>query len=133
MDASDIDKIFDKMRKAGHGSLIKFDAAGTGVPIEGIIFEPGFQRPPGFESGIFVTVPNDRSLIYYFDPDASKEQGRIIIQKLDTKKENQEPEVVSENDLREFEHIRNAPDVKLGGGAIGQSLSKYKAVIDLEK
>ena len=132
MDASEIDKLFLKMRKAGHGSLIKFDALGTGQMVEGIIFEPVPRRPPGFEAGIFVSVPSDKNAIYYFDPEASKKQGRIIAQKLDAKQEKAQ-ETMPDDDLKEFEHIRQAPDVKIGGGAVGESHSKYTAILDLEK
>jgi hypothetical protein len=131
VEATEIAKLFEKLRKAAHGTLIKFDATGSGQPIEGIIFEPGPRRPQGFEAGVFVTVPNERGAIYYFDPEASKEQGRIVIQKLDTKRERAEPAAPSDDFLKEFEHIRRAPDVKIGGGAVGESRSKYKGILDL--
>lgn len=120
------------MRKAGHGSLIKFDASGTGQLAEGIIFEPVPRRPPGFEAGVFVTVPSDKNAIYYFDPEASKKQGRIIAQKLDAKQEK-EQETPPDNALKEFDHIRNAPGVKIGGGAVGESHSKYTGILNLKK
>ncbi|RJP23889.1 MAG: hypothetical protein C4520_05460 [Candidatus Abyssobacteria bacterium SURF_5] len=132
MNISDIEKIFEKMRKAGHGSLIRFDAAGKGQAVEGIIFEPSDGRPPGFESGIFVNVPSDTGATYYFDFEASKQQGRIVVQKLDMKKTEPEP-VVPEEFLKEFEHVRQAPDVKIGGGAVGELYSKYKGLIELNK
>jgi hypothetical protein len=133
VNSSEIDKIFDRMRKAGHGAVIKFDAFGTGQPIEAIIFEPNFRRPPGFTTGVFVTVPSERGALYYFDPEASKKQGRIIIQKFDTKKEKEEPQAPADDILAEFEHIRTSQGVKMGGGAVGESYSKYSGILDLEK
>ena len=133
MDTLEIDKLFEKLRKAGHGSIIKFDATGNGQLVEGIIFEPGFKRPAGFEKGVFVSVPSDRGKIYYFDPDASKEQGRVVIQKLSSKKEEGQPMKLSLSLLEEYEYIRQAPDIKMGGGAVGEDYSKYKGIFDLEK
>ncbi len=131
MDSSEIDRLFDKMRKAGHGRLIKFDPSGSGQQIEGIILEPSPRRPSGFESGIFVVVPTDKDNLYYFNPEASKEQGRIIIQKIDLKKSKEPEPPPSDDSLAEFEYLEKAPDVKIGGGAVGESFSKYVKILDI--
>ncbi|MBI4830548.1 MAG: hypothetical protein HY801_03135, partial [Candidatus Lindowbacteria bacterium] len=73
MNAPELEKIFERLRKAGHGSIVKFDANESGQPIEGIIFEPSPRRPAGFEAGVFVMVPADPEHVYYFDPDSSKQ------------------------------------------------------------
>ncbi len=132
MNQAELDKIFEKLRKAAHGSIIRFDASNSGQPVEGIIFEPGPRRPPGYESGIFVMVPSDSKHIYYLDPNASKEQGRLIIQMIEKKTEEPTPESLVEDFLRPFEYIRKAPDIKRGGGATGEARSKYKGIMDLE-
>ncbi len=124
-----IDEIFDKLRKAGHGAVIKFDASNSGQSIEGIIFEPGTQRPSGYESGIFVSVPSDEKLIYYLDPEASREEGRLVIKLIELKPKKPAPEVGPEELLKDFEHLRQAPDVKRGGGAAGEACSKHKGIV----
>lgn len=129
MNAPKIDEIFDKLRKAGHGAVVKFDANSSGEPVEGIIVEPGPQRPSGYESGIFVTVPSDEKHIYYLDPEASREQGRLVIQMIEMKNEKSPPMAPPEELLREFEHLRQAPDVRRGGGAAGEACSKHKGIV----
>jgi hypothetical protein len=131
VNSPEIDKIFEKLRKAGHGSIIKFDASNTGQPVEGIIFDPGLGRPPGYESGVFVMVPSDSKHVYYLDPEASKKQGRLIIQMIDKKEEESAPESLVEDSLKEFEYIRKAPDIKRGGGATGETQSKYVGIVDV--
>ncbi|UCD56935.1 MAG: hypothetical protein JSV16_14105 [Candidatus Hydrogenedentota bacterium] len=132
MNSPEIDELFDKLRKAGHGSVITFDAADSGEPVEGIIFDPGPHRRAGFESGVFVAIPSDANHIYYLDPDASKQEGRLIIQVIPTDAEMQAPESLLEDLMREFEHIRHAPDVKRGGGTTGEDCSKHKGIVELE-
>jgi hypothetical protein len=131
VNAPEIDKLFARLRKAGHGSVIKFDASNSGQAVEGIIIDPGPQRPAGFESGVFITVPSDPDHIYYLDPDASKKEGRLIIQMLEVPKKEPVPEVRVEDLLSDFEQIRQAPDVKRGGGATGEACSKHTGIIEL--
>jgi hypothetical protein len=130
VNSPEIDRLFDKLRKAGNGAVIKLDTSNKGAIVEGVIFEPSAGRPPGFESGIFVKVPSEESKIYYLDPEASREQGRIIMQMLEVKK-NPPPETVPEDFLREFEHLQTASDVKRGGGATNEARSKATGTIDL--
>ncbi len=132
MNPPEIDRIFERLRKAGHGSLIRFDASNSGQPVEGIIFDPGTRRPPGYESGLFVMVPSDAEHVYYLDPNASREQGRLIIQMIEKKTEEPSPDALIEDMLKEFEYLRKAPDIKRGGGATGEDRSKYKGIIDLD-
>lgn len=133
MNAPEIDRIFEKLRKAGHGSIIKFDASNSGQPVEGIIFEPGPKRPPGFESGVFVMVPSEKSRVYYLDPDASREQGRLVIQVLGAKAEQSAEASPPPDLLKELEYIQNAPGVKRGGGATAEAYSKHKGVVEISK
>lgn len=132
MNAPEIDKIFEKLREVGHGSIIKLGLPESDGPVEAIIFEPNPHRPQGYESGVFVSVPSEDDKVYYLDPEASREKGRLILKVLPTnvKKKVEAPDL--DHLLREFEHVRQAPDVKRGGGAIGESYSKSKGVIDLD-
>lgn len=132
MNPAELDKIFEKLRKAAHGSIIRFDASNSGQPVEGIIFEPGPHRPSGYESGIFVMVPSEPDHIYYLDPNASRQQGRLIIQMIEKKTEEPTPESLVEDLLKPFEYIRKAPDIKRGGGATGENRSKFKGLIELD-
>jgi hypothetical protein len=127
----EIEKIFDKLRKAGHGSVIKFDANESGQPVEGIIFEPVPRRPAGFEAGVFVMVPTDPEHVYYFDPESSREQKRLIIRLLAAKKGQEAPAPDVEGHLKEFEYLRQSPGVHIGGGATGEMHSKVKGIVDL--
>lgn len=131
MNAPEIENLFEKLRKAGHGSLIKFDAFNSGESVDGIIFEPIPQRPPGYESGIFVSVPSDLEHIYYFDPEASREQGRLVVQVLDSKRKKSAVEPVPDEFVKEYEHLRRLPEVKMGGGATGEANSRHKGVVEL--
>ncbi|RJP69473.1 MAG: hypothetical protein C4532_11000 [Candidatus Abyssobacteria bacterium SURF_17] len=132
MNAPEIDKIFEKLRKAGHGSIIKFDASNSGQPVEGIIFEPSPKRPPGYESGVFVMVPSEKNRVYYLDPDASKEQGRLIIQVIGPKAEQSAEQPSPEELLKDFEDVWKASHVKRGGGATGEAYSKHKGIIEVK-
>jgi len=128
---AEIDKQFEKWRNAGHGAVVHFDADGSGQRIAGIIFEPGPQRPTGYEDGIFVSVPTDADRIYYLDPEASREQGRLIMQVIDMKPEAPAGEITPEALLKDFDYIRQAPEVKRGGGAISERNSKDCGIIDI--
>lgn len=102
------------------------------MPVEGIILEPGPERPPGYEDGVFVSVPSDPSHIYYLDPEASREQGKLVFQVIDLVQA--EPRVQRENSeeyLKQFEHLWQAPDVKRGGGATSETRSKHKGIVEL--
>jgi len=98
--------------------------------MEGIIFDPGPQRPSGFEEGIFVAVPSQPDNIYYLDPETSRKEGRLIIQVLPGTVEKP-PEPPPEDLLKEFEYLGREPDVKRGGGAAGEECSKHKGIIEL--
>jgi hypothetical protein len=127
VNAPEIERIFERLREAEHGAIIKLGVSDTGEPVEGIIFEPSFKRPPGFESGIFITIPSESEKVYYLDPEASKEEGRLIIKELGEPVAKPSPEDL----LKEFEHVRNAPGVKRGGGTTGEACSKAKGIIDV--
>lgn len=131
MNAPEIERIFEKLREAEHGAIIKLGVSDTGEPVEGIIFEPSFERPPGFESGIFITIPSEAEKVYYLDPEASKEQGRLIIKVLPAKLGEPVAKPSPEDLLKEFEELRNAPGVKRGGGTTGEACSKAKGIIDV--
>ncbi len=133
MDVPEIDELFEKLRKAGNGAIIKLDASNKGHLVEGIIVEPGPLRPAGYESGIFVKVPTEATRLYYLDPEASREQGKIIMQMLEVTKEIPPLETLPEDLLREYDHVRAAPEVKLGGGAMGQAISKNIGTIEMGK
>lgn len=132
MDAPEIDELFEKLRKAGNGAIIKLDASDKGHLVEGIIVEPGPMRPSGYESGIFVKVPTEATRLYYLDPEASREQGKIIMQMLEVAKDTPPPETIPEDFLSEYDHLREAPEVKRGGGAVGQAISKDTGTIEME-
>ena len=131
LNAPEIDKIFAKLRDADHGSIIKLGLPDSNDPVEAIIFEPGDRRPNGYESGVFVSVPSEADKVYYLDPEASREQGRLILKVLpsNAQKEKVTPEI--DRLLAEFEHIRRAPDVKRGGGTAGEACSKGMGVVDV--
>ena len=131
VNSSQLNELFDKLRKAGHGAIIKFDSTGSGQPVEGIIFDPASERPSGFEDGIFVAVPSDVENIYYLDPEQSRKEGQLIVKVLPAKPEEQAPPPVPEDLLKEFEYIGQVPGVKRGGGATGDACSKHKGIIDL--
>ena len=131
MNSPEIDKLFDRLRRAGNGTVIKLDTADKGQLVEGVIFEPKPGRPPGYESGIFVKVPTETDKIYYLDPEASRRQGKIIMQLLEIRKENPKPDELPEELLSEYKHLRQAPDIKLGGGAALEANSKATGTIDL--
>lgn len=131
MNPPEIEKRFKELRNAEHGSIIEFDPTGSGELIEGVVIELGDQRPAGYESGIFVADPSDRSHIYYLDPEASKRQGRVVSEALDVKTGKQEPGPAPDEMLKEFEYVREAPDIKRGGGATGEASSKSTGTIDL--
>jgi len=131
----EIDKIFDKLREAEHGSIIKLGLPNSNDPVEAIIFEPSPQRPPGYETGIFVSVPSDNEKIYYLDPEASREKGRLVLKVLSLNGENgnSKPEgnATGIDPLAEFDYLREAPDIKRGGGATGEQYSKAKGLLDV--
>ena len=132
MDTPEIDQLFDKLRQAGNGAVIRLDTSNSGHLVEGVIFEPAPARPSGYENGIFVRVPGDTSRIFYLDPDASREQGKIIMQMLEVKKDTPPPEELPEDSLSDYEHVRQAPDVKRGGGATNEARSRATGTIELE-
>lgn len=131
MNPAEIDKQFEKWRNAGHGAVVHFDADGSGQMVAGILFEPGPQRPSGYEAGIFVSVPADADHIYYLDPEASKEQGQLIMQLINMKSEAPAAEITPEALLKEFDYIRQTPEVKRGGGAISERNSKDCGIINI--
>lgn len=133
MNSSDIDQLFDKLRKAGKGTVIKLDTADKGQLVEGVIFEPKPAPPPGYESGIFIKVPTDTNRIYYLDPEASRQQGKIIMHLLELKKETPAQEEMPEELLSEYKHLRQAPEIKLGGGAALEANSKAMGTIDMNE
>ena len=53
------------------------------------------------------------------------------MQLLELKKENSAPQEIPEELLSEYNHLRQAPDVKLGGGAALEANSKATGTIDL--
>ncbi|GAB4350109.1 MAG: hypothetical protein Kow0099_33490 [Candidatus Abyssubacteria bacterium] len=133
MKSPDLDNLLERLRKAGHGTVIKLGMMNSGAPVEGIIIEPGAHRPPGYESGVFVAVPSEPDRLYYLDPHASKEQGKLVFQVIELKAPHAEPrENNPEEHLKQFECLWNAPDVKRGGGATGEKYSKHKGVVDVD-
>jgi hypothetical protein len=135
VNAPEIDKIFDKLREAEDGSIIRLGLRESEDPVEAIIFEPGPQRPTGYETGIFVSVPSESKKIYYLDPEESREKGKLVLKviSLDGDNGEQKPRanVVGDDLLPEFAYLRNAPDVKRGGGAAGEEYSKAKGILDV--
>jgi len=131
VNSPEIDQLFDRLRKAGNGAVVKLDTADKGQLVEGVIFEPTQGRPPGFESGIFIKVPTETNRFYYLDPEASRQKGKIIMQLLEFRKENPPAEEIPEELLGEYKHLRQAPEVKLGGGAALEANSKATGTIDL--
>ncbi len=127
----EIDKRFEELRNAEHGSIIEFDPTGSGELVEGIVIELGDQRPAGYDSGIFVADPSDRSHIYYLDPEASRQQGRLVSEALEVKTGKQGHGPAPEDMLKEFEYMKEAPDIKRGGGATGEANSKSTGLINL--
>ena len=131
MNAPDIERIFDKLRVAEHGSIIKLGLPGSDGPVEAIIFEPSSGRPSGYENGIFVTVPSESEKVYYLDPEASKEKGRLILKVFPSNQKKPSDKANNDSLLPDYEEIRSAPDVKRGGGTAGEACSKAKGVIDV--
>ncbi len=131
MNAPDIERIFDKLRVAEHGSIIKLGLPGSDGPVEAIIFEPSSGRPSGYENGIFVTVPSESEKVYYLDPEASKEKGKLILKAFPKKQKKASDKAHNDLLLSEYEGLRSAPDVMRGGGATGEACSKAKGVIDV--
>jgi hypothetical protein len=135
VNAPEIDKIFDKLREAENGSIIRLGLPDSEDPVEAIIFEPSAQRPPGYETGIFVSVPSESEKIYYLDPEASREQGKLVLKVFSLRGGNGEQKgatsTVGHDLLSEFDYLRHAPDVKMGGGAIGEQYSKAKGILDI--
>ena len=131
MNAPEIDKIFEKLRGADLGSVIKLGLPDSGDPVEAIIFEPDDRRPNGYESGIFVSVPSEADKIYYLDPEASREQGKLILKVLPSSERAGKSIPEIDRMLAEFEHIRRAPDVKRGGGTAEEARSKSTGIVDV--
>ncbi len=131
MNAPEIDRIFEKLRQAEHGEVIKLGLPDSGEVVDAIIFEPSPNRPPGHEAGIFVTIPSETEKYYYLDPDASKEKGRLVLKVLPQESDKKSHAKAPESILSEFEHIRNAPDIRRGGGAMGETCSKHKGIVDI--
>ena len=131
MNAPEIDRIFDKWREAEHGSIIKLGLPDSEGPIEAIIFEPSPQRPPGCEDGIFIMVPSEGEKEYYLDPHASKEKGRLVMKDLSIEAEKPAVDQGVDALLAEFDHIRNAPDIKRGGGTTGEACAKAKGIVEV--
>ena len=132
MNNSESDSQFEKLRKAGHGAIIRFDPTGSGQQVEGVIFKPSpEQRPSGYEDGIFVMVPSDADHVYYLDPEASRQEGRMIIQVHEVSPQKPTLAQNPEELLKEFEYLRKAADIKIGGGAIGEACSKDKGIVEL--
>jgi len=131
VNAPEIDKLFERLRAAEHGAVIKLGLSDSEKPVEAIIFEPGPQRAPGYETGVFVMVPSEADKAYYLDPEASKEKGRLVLKVLSmpAEKTNDVPAHITL--LEEFEYIRNASDIKCGGGAKGEACSKDKGIVDV--
>jgi len=132
VNSAQLDELFERLRKAGHGAVIRFDANNSGQPVEGIIFDPGPQRPAGFDEGIFVAVPSEPETIYYLDPKASSKEGQLVVKVLPVTREKPASPALPDELLKEFEYIGQAPDVKRGGGATGQACSKHKGIIELD-
>ena len=122
VNAPEIDKLFERLRAAEHGAVIKLGLSDSEKPVEAIIFEPGPQRAPGYEAGVFVMVPSEADKAYYLDPEASKEKGRLMLK---------DYPMAHITLLEEFKYIRNAPDIKRGGGAKGEAYSKDKGIVDV--
>lgn len=131
MNAPEIERIFDKLREAEHGSIIKLGLPDSDDPVEAIIFEPSPGRPAGYEAGIFVMLPAEAEKVYYLDPEASKEKGRLVLKVLPMKLKKPSDKANNDSLLSEYEHIRNAPDIRRGGGTTGEACSKAKGVIDV--
>jgi hypothetical protein len=135
VNAPEIDKIFDKLREAENGSIIKLGLPDSDDPVEAIIFEPSPQRPVGYEDGIFVSVPSESEKVYYLDPEASKEKGRLVLKVLPAVTTNgaqaAKVNLLSDNVLDELDYLKTAPDVKRGGGATGEQYSKSKGLLDV--
>ena len=135
MNAPEIDKIFDKLREAENGSIIKLGLPDSEDPVEAIIFEPSPQRPAGYETGIFVSVPSESEKVYYLDPEASREKGRLVLKVLPLMGDNGEQKprgnLVDDDLLSEFDYLRKAPDIQRGGGATGEEYSKAKGILDV--
>jgi hypothetical protein len=132
MKSPELDTLLEKLRKAGHGTVIKLGMMNAGAPVEGIIIEPGAKRPSGYESGVFVTVPSDPGHLYYLDPQASREQGKLVFQVIDLKVSGAEArEENTEEYLKQFEYLWRAPDIKRGGGATGEKCSKHKGIVEV--
>jgi hypothetical protein len=127
VNASEIDRIFEKLREAEHGAVIKLGLPDSEKPVEAIIFEPAPSRPAGHENGVFVTVPSDDGKVFYLDPEASREQGRLILKVLPLQAEKPDAPPMPEDSLGQ---IRQAPDIKRGGGTSGETCSKHKGIID---
>lgn len=131
VNAPEIDRIFDKLREAEHGSIIKLGLPDFEGPVEAIIFEPSPQRPPGCEDGIFILVPSEGEKVYYLDPYASKEEGRLVVKVLPIKADKPTVDFGVDALLAEFDYIREAPDIKRGGGTAGEACSKAKGIVDV--
>jgi len=132
MNSAQLNELFDKLRKAGHGAIIKFDADNSGQMVEGVIFDPGPERPFGSEDGIFVVVPSDPDNFYYLDPEESGKEGQLVAKVVPLPRNKSVSPVPPEELLKEFDYIGRAPDVKRGGGATGEACSKHKGIIGLD-
>jgi hypothetical protein len=123
--------LFDRLRKAGDGTVVKLDTADKSQLVEGVIFEPKPARPRGYETGIFVKVPTETDKIYYLDPEASRKQGKIIMQLLEIRKDKPTEQEMPEELLSEYKHLRQTPEIKMGGGAALEANSKATGTVDL--
>lgn len=131
VNAPEIDRIFEKYRQAEPGEVIKLELPDSDEVVDARIFEPSPNRPPGHEAGIFVTIPSETEKYYYLDPDASKEKGRLVLKVIPQEVDKKNQAMDTESILSEFERIRNAPDVRRGGGATGETCSKHKGIVDI--
>jgi hypothetical protein len=131
LNAPEIERIFDKLREAEHGAIIKLGLPDSEDPVEAIIFEPNAGRPSGYEAGIFVMIPSESEKVYYLDPEASKEKGKLVLKVFPMKQKKPSDKADNDSLLSEYEDLRSAPDVMRGGGATGEACSKAKGVIDV--
>lgn len=135
MDTPEIDKFFDAWRGAENGSIIPLNLPDSDDPVSAIIFEPSPQRPAGYETGIFVAVLSETEKLYYLDPEASRERGKLVVKAVTEMPRNgahtAKGNPVDENLFDEFDYLQKAPDVKRGGGATGEQCSKSKGLLDV--
>lgn len=132
MNGPEIDQVFEKLREAGHGSVVKLELPDSDGLVEALVFEPGPRRPPGYEDGVFVVVPSEADKVFYLDPEASREKGRLILKVPSMMADKPTVPNLSPDDmLKEYEYLRNEPHIKLGGGTSGDMHSKAKGIIDV--